>query len=72
MGTPRPYEWYGHTGSVVENGDWQPDYFSLSGPMGDTQIKVLCTGNGGYEWNSWGQWSDTANDALAQYWCEEY
>ena len=69
---PRSYEWHGHYGSVTDNGSWNWDYISLSGPAGNTQLKVMCTGNGGNEWTSFGTFSQAANQAVADSWCSEF
>ena len=69
---PRYYEFAGHTGTVVERGAWEKDTITLAGPQGRTTIEVLCTGNGGNEWNSWGTASHAFNQAVANYWCSEF
>ena len=51
--TPRYWSFAGHDGTAVDNGSGRYDYLTLSGAAGRTQIKVLCTGNGGNEWSAW-------------------
>ena len=70
--TPEPYSVFGHSGTVIERGAWERDTITLSGPAGSTTLEVLCTGNGGNEWNSWGNTSHDFNQAVANSWCSEF
>ena len=67
--SPVAYSILGHHGTVVERGSWEKDTITLSGPQGHTTIEVLCTGNGGNEWTSWGTTSSTFNQFVADDWC---
>ena len=69
---PRYFEYMGHTGSVVDNGEFNYDYITLSGPAGHTQLKVMCTGGGGNEWTSYGTFTDDLNQAVANSWCRSF
>ena len=70
--TPEPYSIFGHNGTVIERGAWERDTITLSGPAGRTTLEVLCTGNGGNEWNSWGTTSHDFNQAVANSWCQYF
>ena len=69
---PEAYSFAGHRGTVIERGAWEKDTITLSGPQGSTTIEVLCTGNGGNEWTSYGNTSHAFNQAVANYWCSEF
>ena len=70
--TPRPYEFAGNYGTATDNGIGNFDYITVSGPSGNTTLKVLCTGGGGNTWNSWGNFTQNMNQALANTWCQHY
>ena len=70
--TPRYWSFAGHDGTAVDNGSGRYDYLTLSGAAGRTQIKVLCTGNGGNEWSAWGTTNQGFNQAAANQWCSSY
>ena len=37
-----------------------------------TTLKVICTGNSGNRWESYGSWTKSANQDLANWWCRNY
>ena len=69
---PEAYSFAGHRGTVIERGAWEKDTITLSGPQGSTTIEVLCTGNGGNEWTSYGNTSQAFNQAVANSWCRSF
>ena len=62
----------GYNVTVVNNGPGTHDAMTIYGPAGIETMGVKCTGNGGYEWNSYGPNDVVFNDAVAAYWCEGY
>ena len=69
---PEAYSFAGHTGTVIERGAWEKDTITLNGPAGWTTIEVLCTGDGGNEWTSWGTTNEGFNQAVANSWCQYF
>ena len=65
----RSYSHYGHTGFVTNNGAYQTDVITLSGPSGSVQMNVVCTGGGGWQYESFGTTSKAFDDSLAEAWC---
>ena len=59
---------------TTDNGDYGADYVSVFKPSGVkvTSLKVICTGNGGNRWESYGSWTKSDNQDLATWWCKSY
>lgn len=57
-----------------DNGDFLPDVLQMTSPDGSksTKITVLCTGDGGNRWESYGNMTKEQNRVLSNYWCENY
>ena len=57
-----------------DNGRMGVDRLAAVSPDGSrrTVIDVLCTGNGGNRWESYGHLSKSANQYLANWWCADF
>jgi len=59
---------------VRDNGRMGVDRVAAVSPDGSrkTVIDVLCTGNGGNRWESYGHLDKAENQAIANWWCANY
>ena len=68
----RTFEFHGNTVYAIDNGSYAWDTLKSTGRNGKTTVNVRCTGNGGYEWKSFGNAGHDYNDALAFNWCKNW
>lgn len=59
---------------VRDNGDYGADRVAAVSPDGSskTVLDIVCTGNGGNRWQSYGSLSKADNQDIANWWCANY
>ena len=63
-----------HRICMTDNGHSGSDYITARNSAGTlvTEMSVICTGRGGNRWNATSSYSKSANQKLANSWCDSY
>ena len=54
------------------NGHLAVDVITVKKGSSHTRLEVICDGKGGNVWESFGTWTKSENQTLANGWCDDY